>query len=113
MKELQLQWREANPEKCREIGRENSRRRRARKLDQLGTVTRTAAGILKAQGDRCAAPGCHRRIKLVDSHLDHIVPLASGGFHDDANLQVLCADCNLSKGAKDPFEFARSRGALL
>lgn len=35
-----------------------------------------------------------------DSHMDHIIPLANGGINDVSNLQLLCASCNLSKGAK-------------
>ena len=33
-------------------------------------------------------------------HIDHIVPMARGGKTTEANLQVLCASCNLRKGAK-------------
>ena len=109
VKDAKRKYREANPEKAVE----RVHRRRARKRNQLGTVTKTKPEILKAQGSRCAAPGCHKRIKLAGSHLDHIIPLLMGGMHEDANLQVLCVFCNLSKSAQDPFEFARSRGALL
>lgn len=31
---------------------------------------------------------------------DHIVPVAKGGSHDDANLATACEPCNRSKGAK-------------
>lgn len=33
-------------------------------------------------------------------HLDHIVPLESGGLNDVANLQLMCADCNLHKSVR-------------
>lgn len=33
-------------------------------------------------------------------HLDHIIPMARGGKTVAANLQVLCAACNLRKGTK-------------
>lgn len=33
-------------------------------------------------------------------HIDHIVPVSKGGKTVPSNLQVLCAKCNLSKGAK-------------
>ncbi|MGO9838526.1 MAG: HNH endonuclease [Polyangiaceae bacterium] len=32
-------------------------------------------------------------------HVDHIVPLDLGGTNDPTNLQLLCAACNLVKGA--------------
>ncbi len=33
-----------------------------------------------------------------DVNFDHIVPLASGGLNDISNLQLLCGNCNKSKG---------------
>lgn len=33
-------------------------------------------------------------------HVDHIRPVARGGTNDKANLQTLCAECNLGKGTK-------------
>lgn len=33
-------------------------------------------------------------------HVDHIIPLAAGGKHEAANLQILPARCNLLKGSK-------------
>lgn len=33
-------------------------------------------------------------------HVDHIVPIASGGKTRESNLQTLCQDCNLGKGAR-------------
>ena len=34
-----------------------------------------------------------------DLHIDHIHPVAFGGGNEMKNLQVLCRDCNLRKGA--------------
>ncbi len=31
-------------------------------------------------------------------HLDHIIPLADGGTNDPTNFQLLCKECNLTKG---------------
>lgn len=33
-------------------------------------------------------------------HIDHIVPVDSGGTHHPANLQTLCSVCNSRKGAR-------------
>ena len=36
----------------------------------------------------------------VELHVDHIIPVSKGGTSAVTNLQTLCANCNLSKGAK-------------
>lgn len=36
----------------------------------------------------------------ADIHIDHIIPVSKGGKTVPGNLQVLCAKCNLSKGAQ-------------
>lgn len=36
----------------------------------------------------------------VDHHIDHIYPIARGGDSRIENLNLSCASCNLSKGAK-------------
>jgi RHS repeat-associated protein len=37
-----------------------------------------------------------------ETHVDHIIPKIKGGDGSPSNGQVLCRDCNLSKGAKWP-----------
>lgn len=37
---------------------------------------------------------------LDTAHIDHINPLSRGGKNIDANVQLLCPYCNLSKGSK-------------
>lgn len=81
---------------------ERRRRRRARMRD--ATVEEFTTADLYADWDErgmyacvvCGAPW---------AHVDHIQPLAAGGEHSVANLQPLCADHNLSKGARDPWEW--------
>ena len=53
-----------------------------------------------SQDQRCANPYCGESL-VVLYHLDHIVPVASGGTSEDSNLQLLCPTCNMRKGAKD------------
>ena len=91
--------------------RAKKRRYRARRLNQLGSVSASIeATLLAKQRDRCAAPWCHKRLRKW--HLDHIVPLALGGLHDDSNLQILCVRCNLEKSATPPDEWQKQNGSL-
>lgn len=53
--------------------------------------------LFTKQGGVCN--GCGAR--LSDAvHLDHIHPISRGGVNEDYNVQLLCANCNLSKGNK-------------
>jgi 5-methylcytosine-specific restriction endonuclease McrA len=45
--------------------------------------------------------------------MDHIMPLARGGKHSPANIQLLCPPCNLRKSAKHPIDYMRQLGWLL
>ena len=49
----------------------------------------------REHGFQCAKCGsCH------NLEIEHIVPLVNGGTSDYANLQLLCKNCNLTKGAE-------------
>ena len=54
--------------------------------------------LFTAQEGRCN--GCGEAFALGEFHVDHVVPLKRGGTHAVANLQLLCAPCNLMKGAR-------------
>ncbi len=43
---------------------------------------------------------CEVEIKKHEAHADHIKPWSKGGKTDEENCQVLCAPCNLHKGAR-------------
>ena len=78
---------------------ERKHRRRLRENNQLGHVTRGIKRIrLEQQGYKC--PVCQKGIDYKEAHLEHIIPLAKGGPHDDNNLRVTCKTCNLEKGTK-------------
>lgn len=90
------------------------RKRRAQMKGSGGTHTAAdLADILRMQKHRCAHPGCGADLRKVGKHLDHIMPLALGGSNDRRNLQYLCPTHNLSKGARDPIEYAQMQGRLL
>ena len=46
-------------------------------------------------------------------HIDHILPVKLGGTNNPKNLQLSHRDCNLSKGATHPADYAQSIGRLL
>ncbi len=46
-------------------------------------------------------PYCGQKVKEID----HVIPLSKSGEHSLDNLQLLCLDCNRSKGDKLPEEF--------
>lgn len=100
-------WREENRELCRTL----HRNRKARKRNNGGSHTADdIAAIFQMQRGKCA----YCRTKLgADRHVDHIVPLISGGSNGAPNLQILCPKCNLGKGARDPIDHARTLGMLL
>lgn len=86
-------------------------RRRSRKAMTGGSFTPLQIERLKVlQRGKCAC--CH--VKLGSNfHRDHITPLALGGSNDIHNIQLLCSPCNLSKGAKDPLDWAKLHGRLI
>jgi 5-methylcytosine-specific restriction endonuclease McrA len=106
------EWKKNNPDKVRAWARTGSALRRARVKGLPGQHTPSdLREILKAQGYRCA--NCRADLRKAKKHVDHIMPLALGGSNDRANIQYLCAPCNLTKAAKDPIAFAREQGRLL
>jgi hypothetical protein len=42
----------------------------------------------------------NQKAGFIQYHVDHIIPLAKGGWHHPANLQLISASENLRKGAK-------------
>ena len=56
--------------------------------------------IRERDGHRCMK--CGKKIgRGQDWHIDHIIPISKGGAEWDMNnLELSCAPCNLSKGAK-------------
>lgn len=86
--------------------------RARRKRGGLGDYTKDDIALLFVkQRGHCAI--CKTKTSFADMHRDHIVPIKRGGLNLLSNLQLLCVQCNCSKGAKDPLEYMQSRGFLL
>lgn len=115
-------WRMNNMEKwrsiCRkwklenkEVSRVHGQNRRAKQRKNGGKLSSgLAEKLIKLQRGKCA---CCGELLGDDYHLDHIMPLALGGEHEDKNIQLLRAQCNNQKFVKHPVDFMRSRGFLL
>ena len=116
---MRLAWERNNKGRIKTLKLRAHHLRRARKLGKQGNVSKEiVAHLLQSQRHRCAAPWCQRRISSHSrsrSHkfeLDHIIPLAKGGLHDDTNLQLLCFPCHRKKGAKLPEDWYKEHGYL-
>jgi len=116
-------WHKANPERTRAASRKFYRLNKpkvktyhhARRAIIRGAKGTVSPGIeerlMLLQKGRCAC--CKKPFNNVKHHIDHVIALSRGGMNDDSNLQLLCATCNLQKGAKHPVEFMQLKGFLL
>ena len=121
-------WHKKNLEKAREKTRKASRKHYALHKEKCKSYQHARRARMKGakcgnydieiekrlwvlQHGKCAI--CHVDLHHLGHHVDHIMPLSRGGFHENSNLQLLCPTCNLSKGAKHPIEFMQTKGFLL
>ncbi len=102
-------YQKANRDKCRAWNRaaykrnpENAMNSVMKRRGIIAARGRLTRGLTKrlmiSQCGKCAK--CSADLAISGHHRDHIIPLARGGAHVDANIQLLCPPCNLSKGAK-------------
>ena len=100
-------WKKGNPAKVKV----SQHRRRALKRAAEGSHTADELkALLERQRGKCVYCGVDIR---KGYHVDHITALARGGSNWISNIQLTCAKCNTSKGARDHFEFAQRLGKLL
>lgn len=111
VKKAKAEYRIKNPEKVKALAIVSSHGRRARLKAAAGKLSRDIfQRLVVLQMGRCAC--CRVALLSAKPHLDHVIPLAAGGSNSDDNVQLLCSDCNLSKGKKDPVQFMQERGFL-
>lgn len=65
----------------------------------------------RAQGRRCVY--CGKKISLLMSHVDHVMPLNRGGLNTETNAQLTCPGCNMRKGDRTDGEFRSRYGSLI
>jgi 5-methylcytosine-specific restriction endonuclease McrA len=105
-KKYYKEWRENNRLKARIVSQ--NRRKVVRNGKVVDKVSYDIIDrLLEEQDYECAHSlwWCKVDFLFNKFHLDHIIPLALGGKHEDGNLQLLCVNCNLSKGSKHPDDF--------
>lgn len=127
-------WRERNPQRVKETARKSRdkhadgyrerlrkwkdgnrsrvnashQRRRALKLQLRNDLTEKQRFILDTVFGGCALTGVKE-----DVHLDHFIALDTGhGGTWAGNIIPLSGHLNLSKGAKNPFEWVKERGDI-
>lgn len=67
--------------------------------------------VLEKSGGMCAA--CNTRLGRATTRINHIIPPSIGGGSDDpANLQALCAVCNLARSDRNALELVMVRNRL-
>ena len=108
IKERTSQYKRENPDKVRKL----AHKRRAIARNSGGVYSVSDLERIKI-GQRMRCANCKSCLKQSGYHVDHVVPIAKGGTNWPDNLQILCPSCNLSKGAKDPIEWAQANGRLL
>ena len=93
-------YREANPEVRRAVY--NNRRARVNAAEGSFTAADVRGKLLR-QNNSCYWCGT---VLGAGFHVDHVIPLSKGGTNGPENIVCACPSCNLSKGAKMPWEFA-------
>lgn len=70
------------------------------KHDDQAIPPRVRVRLFEAAGGRCAI--CNRKLGPGDKwQVDHVVALANGGAHSEANMQIACDWCHKAKTAED------------
>lgn len=103
-KAIKRKYREDPEFRDRMLSAGQNRRARGLGLDQI-TSPRTLVAFL-VERDQGICGICEEDVEDTEGpmrpSIDHVIPLARGGRHEIANLQLAHYRCNLSKGARVP-----------
>lgn len=81
--------------RTKELRRQYESARRARKREAFVEHVDPAV-VYVMHGDRCGI--CSEFVLEAEFHVDHVIPLACGGLHMYANVQLAHPLCNSRKG---------------
>lgn len=101
-------WRDNNPLQAQV----RHKRRKAIKKNAIGTYTvNDIQELYRDQEGRCAYCGISIYPDIPnDIHLDHVIPIVSGGSNHIDNLVLSCEFCNLSKKDRPLKKWLEIRG---
>ena len=68
--------------------------------------------VARRAGNRCEYCRLSQKGQEATFHIDHIVPVASGGETIAENLALACVSCSLRKGAKETAIDAQTKRAV-
>ncbi|CAN5450667.1 hypothetical protein BH20ACI1_BH20ACI1_18260 [soil metagenome] len=57
--------------------------------------------VVRRAGNACEYCGLSQKGQEATFHIDHILPVVSGGETEAENLALACVSCSLRKGAKE------------
>jgi len=131
---LAAKWNKENPERVKAWAAANrerinlSQRKHRLNFPETGFISRANRRARKSSSPERLKAGIRERLMIEQKglcpyckadlnsgvkHLDHLIPLAKGGRHCNANMQLTCKPCNLRKQAKDPILFGREMGIFI
>ena len=96
-------WHRENPKKSRDKCSRSEHKRRAT-LANVASDNWTRSEVFSGSCFYCGI-----EVDIQNFHADHFVPLAKGGSNTRDNIVCSCADCNLRKNDKLPYDFIRER----
>ncbi len=94
-------WYEENPQKHLDKCAREKNKRRAR-LANVPSDNWTRSEVFTGNCWYCGI-----EVSIQNFHADHFVPLAKGGSNTRDNIVCSCANCNLRKSDKLPYDFIR------